>query len=383
MLPELTQLTSLRTFMTTDVTRDLWHYALDLAQGLRAYDTDTTLCVIGPRPDPEQERSARRIRGLKLIFLDLPASYASSPYGLQAASNAVAAIARQEGARVIHLNNPELAANADYPAPVVSACHSCVATRWHAVRTEPLERELRWHKEFMALGLMRSDAVIAPTASFARCMSETYHLPALPSVVHKGRRPSMRESLTEGTTAPTAIFAITACQLWDDGYNLKTLDAAAGKLDLSLFAVGPCESPDTGQVSFSHIRWLGHLREGQLAEWLAAKPIFVSTAIYEPFGLQVLEAAEMGCTLVLSDIPTHRELWEGAALFAPPHDADAFATAIRQIAEDSRLRTLLASAARRRARRYTAEVMAAKVRAIYGGLLRTKVRHGIRTEATA
>jgi len=83
----------------------------------------------------------------------------------------------------------------------------------------------------------------------------------------------------------------------------------------------------------------------------------------------VLEAAEAGCALVLSDIPTFRELWEGAAYFVPPNDDKAIASAIEQIAADPRQRTLYASAARRRARRYTAEVMAAKVRAIYGGLL--------------
>jgi glycosyltransferase involved in cell wall biosynthesis len=55
--------------------------------------------------------------------------------------------------------------------------------------------------------------------------------------------------------------------------------------------------------------------------------IFASSALYEPFGLTVLEAAQARCALVLSDIPTFRELWDGAALFAPARDARAFAEA--------------------------------------------------------
>ncbi len=62
--------------------------------------------------------------------------------------------------------------------------------------------------------------------------------------------------------------------------------------------------------------------------WLARSPIFASAALYEPFGLAVLEAAQAGCALVLSDIPTFRELWDGAALFVPADDAAAFAAAL-------------------------------------------------------
>jgi len=42
--------------------------------------------------------------------------------------------------------------------------------------------------------------------------------------------------------------------------------------------------------------------------------LFVSLSLHEPFGLAVAEAARLGPTLVPSDIPTFRELWEGCAL---------------------------------------------------------------------
>ena len=62
--------------------------------------------------------------------------------------------------------------------------------------------------------------------------------------------------------------------------------------------------------------------------------MFVSSARYEPFGLAVLEAAAAGCALVLSDIPTFRELWDGAATFVACDDDLALAQAIERIVDD-------------------------------------------------
>lgn len=369
MLPELTQAGTLRVFMTADAVGGVWQYALDLAQGLRAYDTETTLCVLGPRPSPEQHAAARRIPGLKLICLDVALDWtAASPDDVLDAAATVADVAEDADSGIIHLNSPALAAGPSFPAPVVTVCHSCMATWWQAVRKRPMSRQFRWHKDLVAQGLGKADAVVAPSGAFARAVTQAYSLPTPPKVVYNGRRPCVREALPEGTI-PDTPFAFTAGRLWDEGKDLRTLDEAAAHLPLPVFAAGPLKGPNRASIKLSHVQALGNLSDGHVAEWLSAKPIFVSTARYEPFGLAVLEAAEAGCALVLSDIPTFRELWEGAAYFVPPNDDMAVAAAIEQIAGDPRQRTLYASAARRRARRYTAEVMAAKVRAIYGGLL--------------
>ena len=71
-----------------------------------------------------------------------------------------------------------------------------------------------------------------------------------------------------------------------------------------------------------------------ISEQLGARPIFVSVARYEPFGLAVLEAAQAGCALVLSDIPTFRELWGGAALFVPANDDRALVSHVERLANE-------------------------------------------------
>jgi glycosyltransferase involved in cell wall biosynthesis len=277
----------------------------------------------------------------------------------------VVSAARVSNPSIVHLNTPALAAVSGYPAPVVAVCHSCIATWWQAVRGQQLSPDHRWRCDLVGQGLRSADAVVAPTAAFANCLTETYKLGRRPIVVYNGRRPSVRSASSSAGEIPSGLFAFTAGRLWDEAGRLGVLDDAGGRIRLPVFAAGPTQVPGGPPSRFDHLR----LAAGEVAEWLSQRPIFVSTAIYEPFGLAVLEAAEAGCALVLSDIPTHRELWDGAASFVPLNDAAATADQIARLAEDAHTRGLLGASARRRARRYTAEVMAAKMEGVYAQLV--------------
>ena len=75
---------------------------------------------------------------------------------------------------------------------------------------------------------------------------------------------------------------------------------------------------------------------------------------------------------MLSDIPTFRELWDGAATFVTPGDAPAFAEAIRALLADPARHAAQSQAARLRAARYTPAAMAAQMSGIYRDLLAAK-----------
>jgi glycosyltransferase involved in cell wall biosynthesis len=111
------------------------------------------------------------------------------------------------------------------------------------------------------------------------------------------------------------------------------------------------------------------LSEARVAGVLAARPVFASAAVYEPFGLSVLEAAQAGCALVLSDISTHRELWDGAAIFIEPRDELGFAAATNDLLEKREERERLGEAARERARQYSSPRMAREMAGIYTRVL--------------
>jgi glycosyltransferase involved in cell wall biosynthesis len=263
-----------------------------------------------------------------------------------------------------------LLAEADFDVPVVAVQHSCVASWWEAVRGTALPEDFRWRTELVRRGLRRADVVAAPSASFAATTARLYDLGERVRTVHNGR--------TQRQRAPAAPddCVFTAGRLWDEGKDLATLDAAASRLAVPVCAAGPVQAPHGAGIAFEAVHALGLLDEEAMAARLARRPIFVSSALYEPFGLAVLEAAAAGCPLILSDIPAFRELWDGAALFVAPRDADGFAATIEALLGDDLRRDALGRRARSKARRFTAAAMAAGMAALYGSL-------GVTESATA
>src|SRR5206468_4261817 len=170
--------------------------------------------------------------------------------------------------------------------------------------------------------------------------------------VHNGRSARTFPGIPKGR------FAFTAGRLWDEGKNVAVLDAAAARLDVPFQAAGATYGPNGARIHLDHIDALGELSATRLSGLLSARPIYSSTALYEPFGLSVLEAAQAGCALVLSDIATHREIWGGAAIFVSARDADAFAEAIQDLLDDPDERRQLGQLARARASLYLPERMA-------------------------
>ena len=75
------------------------------------------------------------------------------------------------------------------------------------------------------------------------------------------------------------------------------------------------------------------------------------------------------CPLILSDIPAFRELWNGVALFVPPHDECAYTETISALVGDDFERAVLGRGARERAARFTPDAMAAQMASLYRSLL--------------
>jgi glycosyltransferase involved in cell wall biosynthesis len=141
----------------------------------------------------------------------------------------------------------------------------------------------------------------------------------------------------------------------------------------SIYVAGDQKHPNGIQDSINrlsnNIHWLGHLNFQELAVWYAEASIYALPARYEPFGLSVLEAALSGCALVLGDIPSLREIWSDAAVFVPPDEQEAIASAINTLIADSPQRYKLATRARTRALEYTSEVMASRYLTAYQELI--------------
>jgi glycosyltransferase involved in cell wall biosynthesis len=183
-------------------------------------------------------------------------------------------------------------------------------------------------------------------------------------VIHNGR-----SALDEAPTRTRDIRVLTAGRLWDEGKNIAALDRAAASLPFKVCAAGPVLGPNGAAVHLHNLDWLGVLESEALRNAMARSAVFVSPALYEPFGLAVLEAAQAGCALILSDIPTFRELWDGAALFVDPSDFGAIPDGLSKLTADAALRTQLGAAAQHRASQYTLDKSADSLAALMRSLL--------------
>lgn len=349
-----------RVLLTADTVGGVWQYATDLSAALARQGVEPVLVTLGPRASAAQRATAA---GIELVETDLPLDWlAATPDDLNDAGLQLARLADRLRAEIVQLNTPALAATSRFSQPVVAVAHSCVGSWWQAVRGGRIDPDLAWRADLTAAGLRAADRVVAPSGAFATMLQHCYSLDSTPVVVRNGRR-AFR--LAE---RPPQDFAFTAGRLWDAGKNIAALEGAAALTNVSVRAAGPVRGPHGEAVSVQGLQALGSLDEEALADQLAARPIFVSAAVYEPFGLAVLEAAQAGCALVLSDIPTFRELWDGAARFVYPHDAEGYARALDELVASPELRARLGAQALERAADYTVERMADAMLSLYRGL---------------
>ncbi len=345
--------------MSADAVGGVWTYALDLAAALAPLGVSTTLVVMGPRPSPDQRRRARAIEGLDLIETDLPLDWtASDPAEVLASGAALARLALARSPDIVQLNSPALAAGGAFTRPTIGVCHSCLATWWSTVKGGAMPDDFRWRTDLTARGMANCDLLAAPSGAFAGQVAATYGV-YIPHIVHNGR-PS-RVAL--GRREP---IALTSGRLWDEGKNVRVLDAAAGMCRTPIYAAGPARGPSgSDHIELRSVHALGVLGGDALDSWLGRARVYVSCALYEPFGLGVLEAAQAGCALVLSDIPTFRELWDGAAVFVDRRLPEAFARHVDALTENPSRADRLAATARERAARYSAATMAGGMLGLY------------------
>lgn len=353
--------------MTTDCVGGIWQYSTDLAEALAEMQERVTLAVLGPAPDAEHRQRVAKIPNVEMIETGLPLDWLTrSPEPVRCAARKVAELADRTDADLVHCNMPILAGAAQFSVPVVAVAHGCIATWWKATRIGPLDSELRWHREMMREGLLAAQRVIAPTTAYARMVRETYELPQEPLAIHNGRFPPPNAS--SSSTKPCGA-GLTVGRLWDKAKNMPLLDRVAASIDMPLFAVGPVQSPAGERVFFRNLQPIGKMNYAEIGSLLALRPVFVSASVFEPFGLAALEAAIAGCPLVLADIETFRELWDGAALFADPAEPSSFRSALAQLSQDPPKRSALGEAARERARTYSPHATARAMRQVYDASL--------------
>ncbi|MHB2167212.1 glycosyltransferase family 4 protein [Alsobacter sp. R-9] len=345
-----------RILMTCDAVGGVWTYARRLADALAELGVETVLTGFGPRPDgePLSDRAPTR----EIVWTNLPLAWMEGPADVRyRVRSELERLACARGIELLHLNQPSDAADPVASLPTIVVSHSCLATWWDAVRGGAPPPDWRQRIACDAAGLSRADAIVAPSASHARAVVAAYGITA-PRVVPNAVDPAPVGAVEKD------LVVLAAARWWDDGKNAATLDAAAGRSKVPVVMAGPTTFA-AQETRLAHATRFGACAHHELRALMAQAAIFCSPSLYEPFGLTALEAAQAGCALVLSDIPTYREIWDGAAMFVPPRDAAGFARAFDALAADPADRRRLGVAAAERVRRFTPEAQARAMLAVY------------------
>jgi glycosyltransferase involved in cell wall biosynthesis len=235
----------------------------------------------------------------------------------------------------------------------------------------------RWneYRGHVATGLNSADIVVAPTAAFLEQLSACYVFAPPTRVIRNGRAP-----VPYSCNVPREPIVLACGRPWDVSKNIRVLDDAAANARWSAYVIGAVTGPDGQAFKPRAIRAVGAQPAQQVHKWMHRASVFVHPALYEPFGLAVVEAANAGCALLLADIPTLRELWNGAAEFFNPRDSRHLRTKLDKLLADPARRQELATAAQARANNYRIESAASDYLETYRAVLR-KHAHGERSAA--
>lgn len=355
----------MKVLMTADAVGGVWTYAMELSRALGQRGVSVALATMGPPPSDEQRRQAA-LNQIELYDSAYKLEWMDEPWEDVARAGVwLRGVARQVRPDLVHLNGYSHAA-LDWQVPVLTVAHSCVCSWWRSVKGEPAPAKWDRYRRAVAAGLNAANRIVAPTYAMLRALQGEHSFATRAEVIWNGRDLS-----TAGPTDPAERLPekrpliFSAGRLWDEAKNTAALDAVAQRLFWPVYVAGDEHQRSTTGGA----RRLGRLDDASMLQWMDRASIYALPARYEPFGLSILEAALSGCALVLGDIPTLRELWDGAAVFVDPNDHPHLVRAINALTADRQRRGELAARARDRAARFTTAPMARAYHELYTRLI--------------
>jgi glycogen(starch) synthase len=349
--------------MTADAVGGVWQYSVDLSTALANSGIEILLATLGEAPSTAQLSALQSNPAIKTVHGDYALEWMQDPW--QDVDESGKWLLEQQqsfGADLIHLNGFSHSM-LPWECPVVLVAHSCVRTWWRAVRDAAPGDEWNEYTRRVKAGLEAANSVVAPSVAMARSLSDEYSIPA-----EKVRVIYNSTQMPEHHGKQKGAFILAAGRMWDEAKNFKLLTEIAPRLDWHIRVAGAESGPDSANET-DRLQPLGSLPHQKLTEQFRAASMFAHPALYEPFGLSVLEAARSRCCLLLSNIASLRELWEGSAVFLDPRDPELWAFEINELCRDFPRRRRLADLAATRARRYNPGVMLAAYLDLYSSVL--------------
>jgi glycogen synthase len=355
---------SLRILMTTDAVGGVWRYSVDLAAELAGQGVEVMVATMGPRPSDEQRDEVLSTPQLQLVESDYALEWMPNGWkDVEAAGRWLLDLQSSFDPNIVHLNGYSHG-SLPWNKPVAVVAHSCVYSWWLAVHGCAPDPQWAEYKRRVTHGLLSVDVVISPSAHMAGELEREYGINAnRVRVIHNFTRAQVSPSTKKQP------FILAAGRMWDLAKNVELLDRIAPKLDWEVRIAGSAVGPESSMRNGQHASFVGRLPHPELMEHMSVAGIFAHPALYEPFGLSVLEAARAGCCLVLSDIPSLRELWEDAAIFVNPREPESWIRELNRLSRTPEERESLGKLAQSHSMKYRARFSVMQYRDVYESLV--------------
>lgn len=350
-----------RLLVTTDVVGGVWDFSTTLGRALLPLGYDVTLLCVG-EPSPAQRETASQAH-LEVVSAPLRLEWmAGGLEDLESTQRFVADTARQVRADIVHANEFG-SLSAEVALPTVLTVHSDVLT-WRAwtLGDDTVPHEWRPYADVVKRALRNADSVVAVSAFLAEAVRTAYGAERSIGVIHNGWDAGRSQPISA-----TRSGTLLAGRIWDAAKNIPLAAEAARGWDAGpILVAGAQAHPDGGQASLPpELTPLGYVSRDELDAHLATAAVYLSPARYDPFGLLPLQAALHGCALLLSDLPSYREVWGDAAAYFPSDDPVALRDAWQRLLGSAELRAQLARRACARAHCFTAAQMAQRYAELY------------------
>lgn len=352
-----------KVLITADTVGGVWTYAVELIKAMRKYNIHFYLATMGAPLTSFQREQIEQLENVQLFKSEFKLEWMDEPWeDVRTSGQWLMYIEENVKPDIVHLNG-YAHATLPFTAPRLVVAHSCVYSWFDAVWNKLPDEKWNRYRNEVTSGLQSADLVTAPSYAMLSILKKFYGNFHAAEPIYNCVDPD--EFLPE----PKEPFVLSAGRLWDEAKNIKALIDIASQIKWPVYAAGDNYHPvNNNNVSFNTY-WIGSLNRRELTEYMSRASIFVLPALYEPFGLSILEAAYSGCALVLSNIPSLREIWKDSAVFVDPGNKSEIAEAVNNLIDDRKQLEYYSSKAKIRAARFTPDIMAEKYFALYNKLI--------------
>lgn len=160
-----------------------------------------------------------------------------------------------------------------------------------------------------------------PSSVAAKAMSFT-KLPAAPFVLMVG-------TIEPRKNHRTILLAFE--QLWERGSTLQLVLVGAAGWNCGDVLKHIENHPELGR----RLHWLCQIDDLQLKQLYQQAQALVFASLDEGFGLPLIEAANLRCPVLASDVPVLREVGGGWPQFVPTQDVASWSSALEQMAQSN------------------------------------------------